>query len=101
MSEKILTSQAEIANLAAHLTNPISMKNACRSFPTYLRLAAVGSLLIAGIAIGSIALKNSSPPSLGKSERPRHAMSPAAVRLASPETVADVQSGAAGPQYSL
>jgi len=77
------------------------MKNACRSFPTYLRLAAAGSLVIAGIAIGSIALKNSSPRLLGKSERPRHAMSPAAVRLASPETVADVQSGAAGPQYSL
>ena len=65
-----------------------------------LRVAAAATFLIAAAAMAFVALKSSSPPLLGKSERPHHAMSPAAVRLASPETSAGVQSGA-GPQYGL
>jgi subtilase family serine protease len=53
-----------------------------------------------------VAVNPSGPLLMGKSDvksvtHNNHAMSPAALRLGSQETVAGVQSGGAGPQYSL
>ena len=58
-----------------------------------LRLTAAATLLVAAGTMAFVALKSSSPPLLGKSDRPHHTMSPASLRLASQETLAGVQPG--------
>src|SRR6202035_6199739 len=67
-----------------------------------LRIAGAVTLMSAAAAVAFVAVNPSGPFLMGKSEvknltHSNHTMSPAALRLASPETVA----GVGGPQYRL
>src|SRR5262245_1196892 len=73
-------------------------------FTSILRITSAVTLTAAAAAMAFVASNPSGPLLMGRSDvksltHNNHAMSPAALRLASQETVASVQSG--GPQYGL
>ena len=72
---------------------------------SHLRIAGAVTLMSAAAAMAFVAVNSSSPIPLGKSDvksltQNNHAM-PLALRLASQETLANVQNGGTGPQFGL